>query len=153
MLAKSCVVAVMSLMLGLPLLAQRQDSDRLATAKGLKCEFSQVAIGSWKGETAQASVKPAALRLAFSAINPDEGTAQSVGEFGRLDVVATLSAEGLHILQSFRGGPLYVTTVFNRETRPGKFKAVHTRHEYNGATVPGFETSPEQYYGECELER
>ena len=55
-------------------------------------------------------------------------------------------------MQSFRDGPLYITTVFNKESRAGKLKAVHTRHEYADVALPGFTSSPEQYYGECEVE-
>ena len=54
-------------------------------------------------------------------------------------------------MQSFRSGPLYTTTVFDKETSGGKFKAVHSRHEYFTIPVPGATSSPEQYYGECEI--
>jgi hypothetical protein len=48
-------------------------------------------------------------------------------------------------------GALYVTTVFNTESRPGKLQAVHTRHEYTPVSVPGFTSRPEQYYGDCDV--
>jgi hypothetical protein len=28
---------------------------------------------------------------------------------------------------------------------------VHSRHEYYPTALPGFTSSPEQYYGECEI--
>jgi hypothetical protein len=53
----------------------------------------------------------------------------------------------LHFMQTFKGGALYTTTVF--DTPAGPFKAVHSRHEYFTVPVPGATSSPEQYYGEC----
>ena len=53
--------------------------------------------------------------------------------------------------QSFRDGPVYTTTVFQKETTGGKLKAVHSRHELFDFALPGFTSSPEQYYGECEI--
>ena len=54
-------------------------------------------------------------------------------------------------MQSFRTGPLYTTTVFDQETTHGKFKAVHSRHESFAMPLAGATSSPEQYYGECEI--
>jgi hypothetical protein len=125
-------------------------SAALAAATAVRCEFEVLSTGSWKEGAAQALVQPATLRLAFEAINTDEGTATGAGEMGRSDIIAKLSSTGLHFIQMFRDGPLYVTTVFVQESHPGKFKAVHTRHEENGVRIPGFTSSPEQYYGECE---
>jgi hypothetical protein len=50
-------------------------------------------------------------------------------------------------------GVLRITTVFDKQNSPGKFKAVHARHEYTDVSLPGFTSRPEQYYGECELGR
>jgi hypothetical protein len=123
----------------------------LATAATVRCEFQLSATGSWQDGAARAQVQPATLRMVFDAINTDEGTAAAAGQMGRSDIIAKLSATGLHFIQMFRDGPLYVTTVFAQESHPGKFKAVHTRHEENGVRIPGFTSSPEQYYGECEV--
>ena len=57
----------------------------------------------------------------------------------------------LHLVQAFREGPLYVTTVFPKETRGGRLQAAHTRHEYTLVSMPGYTSRPEQYIGECEL--
>ena len=57
----------------------------------------------------------------------------------------------LHLVQMFTVGPLYTTTVIDRETTEGKRMAVHTRHEYTDTSLPGFTSRPEQYYGECIL--
>ena len=55
-------------------------------------------------------------------------------------------------MQSFRNGPLYVTTVIGRPAGAGKWLAVHTRHEYTDVSLPGYTSRPEQYYGSCTLE-
>ena len=59
----------------------------------------------------------------------------------------------LHLVQAFREGPLYVTTIFPKETRGARLQAVHTRHEYTLISMPGYTSRPEQYVGECELGR
>jgi hypothetical protein len=64
-----------------------------------------------------------------------------------------LSQGTIHFVQAFRDGPLYVTTIFAKESRDGKLKAVHTRHEYTDVSLPGFTSKPEQYYGECGVTR
>jgi hypothetical protein len=56
-------------------------------------------------------------------------------------------------MQAFRTGPLYTTTVFEAGAAGGRFKAVHSRHEYFAVPLPGATSSPEQYYGECEIMR
>jgi len=56
----------------------------------------------------------------------------------------------VHFMQVFRTGPLYTTTVFDKDAN-GKLKAVHSRHEYFAVPLPGATSSPEQYYGECEI--
>jgi hypothetical protein len=125
---------------------------RTAIAKSMRCTFPLNAAGTWKKDgPPDATVKTATLVLLFESINPDEGTARlrsgSVGS----DITARLSGGYLHLIQSFRSGPLYTTTVFDNETSGGKFKAVHSRHEYFAVPLPGATSSPEQYYGECEV--
>jgi hypothetical protein len=46
-----------------------------------------------------------------------------------------------------------VTTVFDLETSSGKLKAVHSRHELLKVPLDGTTSSPEQYVGECEIEK
>ena len=124
----------------------------LASAKNLRCAFQVTASGTWETTgSPKATVKPATLVLLFESIDTDEGTARlRFGSVGN-DVVAKLSGGYLHFMQSFRSGPLYTTTVFDKQTSAGKFKAVHSRHEYFTIPVPGATSSPEQYYGECEI--
>ncbi len=125
----------------------------LDTVKTVSCKFSVLATGTWKNGEPQGEVKPASLSFAFDSINIDEGTARAIGNFGPSDIIARLSMGTLHFLQGFREGPLYTTTVFPKETRTGKFQAVHTRHEYTEVSLPGFTSRPEQYYGECEVQQ
>jgi hypothetical protein len=48
-------------------------------------------------------------------------------------------------------GAVYVTTIFNSETKNGRLLAVHTRHEYTPVQLPGLTSRPEQYYGDCQV--
>jgi len=131
----------------------RQSERVLATVKTVTCRFPISATGTWKKGEPQAEVKPAELSLRFESINPDEGTARAIGNFGPSDIIVRLSLGTLHFVQVFNEGPLYTTTVFPKETRPGKLQAVHTRHEYTEVSLPGFTSRPEQYYGECEVQQ
>lgn len=126
-------------------------SPRLAKATGLKCTFTVLATGTWiKGEP-EASVKPAKLSVAFKAVDTQDGTAEVVGDFGKSHITVRLLGAYLHFMQMDAYGALYVTTVFDRESRGGKLLAAHTRHEYTPVQLPGLTSRPEQYYGECEV--
>jgi hypothetical protein len=145
-------IAAIVLLLAGPFGVSGAAQGRTVTAKSLRCTFPVDATGTWKKDgVPDAAVKPATLVLLFESINTDEGTARlrsgSVGS----DLVARLSGTYLHFIQSFRTGPLYTTTVFDQETSGGKLKAVHSRHEYFAVPLPGATSSPEQYYGECEV--
>jgi hypothetical protein len=125
---------------------------RTAAARSIRCTFPLNATGTWKKDgPPDAAVKPAALVLLFDSINIDEGTARlrsgSVGS----EIIARLSGGYLHFIQQFRTGPLYTTTVFDKEGSGGRLKAVHSRHEYFDVPLAGATSSPEQYYGECEV--
>jgi len=113
--------------------------------------FALYATGTWNDGQARAEVKPASLSLSFDEIDIDSGTARVAEAFGPMHIIAKLSTWNLHFLDIRSEGSLYVTTVFDRESRNGKLKAVHTRHEYTDVSVPGFTAKPEQYYGECEV--
>ena len=128
--------------------------SQLANAKAVRCAFQRVAVGSWQNERSPgAVVRESVLVLRFDSIDLDSGLAQlrngSVGSD-----VTVRSAEGyLHFMQAFRTGPLYTTTVFGAGSSGATFKAVHSRHEYFSVPVPDATSSPEQYYGECEIGR
>jgi hypothetical protein len=124
---------------------------RLTAAKRISCSFSTLATGNWDGSTATAAVTPAKLDAAFFDINIDEGTAEAEGEFGASFISVRFSEGYLHFMQASDSGPLYVTTVFPRQTTDGKLLAVHTRHEYTPTAIVGFTSRPEMYVGSCTL--
>jgi hypothetical protein len=131
---------------------QSRIEDRLTKATTLKCAFTVMTTGTWKAGEPQAEIKPAKLSMGFDGINADEGTARVIGAFGPSDIIVRMSYGTLHFVQSFREGPLYTTTIFPKETKPGRLQAVHTRHEYTEVSLPGFTSRPEQYYGDCAIE-
>ena len=133
--------------------AQGRVGDKLAGAKALTCMFSTIASGDWNASSAVGVVKSAALSFRFTDIDTDEGTAVVVGAFGPSDIIVRFSQGTLHLLQSFREGPLYATSIFPYELKPGLLRAVHTRHEYTQVSLPGFTSRPEQSYGDCTIDR
>lgn len=125
---------------------------RIAGAKSLRCSFPRNATGTWRKDgVPEATIRATPLVLRFDSIDPESGTAQlrngSVGS----EVTVRLAEGYLHFMQAFRTGPLYTTTVFDVGDKSGKLKAVHSRHEYFSVPLPGATSSPEQYYGECEI--
>jgi hypothetical protein len=133
--------------------AQQQPSlKKMETVRALKCVFPLLVRSTWNKGEPSVDVKASTLSMRFDAINTEEGTASVTDLFGRFEITARLSSGTLHLVQSFTAGPLYITTVFSAESRSGKLKAVHTRHELTEAVLPGFTSSPEQYYGECEVQ-
>src|SRR5258706_6923960 len=131
-------------------LSQRALQEKLTSAKSLKCDFTTMVTATWNKEgVAQAEVKPSTMSLQFLKVNIDEGSAEMKGEVGTYQLVVKLSESTLHFIHSFRAGALYTTTVFPKETHDGRFKAVHTRHEYVDIVLPGFTSRPEEYFGDC----
>ena len=152
--AQRAVTRAASLVLLLTTTMSAQSArDRLAGVRSLECTFTLNTVGTWKSGAPQADVKAAQLRLHFEAVNPEDGTARVVGIFGPSDIIVRLSGDVLHLIQSFREGPLYATTVFPKETQAGRFQAVHSRHEFTEVSLPGYTSSPEQYYGDCQVSR
>jgi hypothetical protein len=126
-------------------------SARLAKATSLKCTFSSMATGTWKAGESVVSTKPAKLAVSFNAVDTQDGTAEAVGDSGKSHITVRLVGPYLHLMQMDPYGALYVTTVIDTETRPGRLAASHSRHEYTAVQLPGLTSRPEQYYGECEL--
>jgi hypothetical protein len=126
-------------------------SPRLVAITSLKCTFPVLATGTWKAGEPVASTKAAKLAVAFTSIDTQEGTADAVGGAGKAHITVRVVGNYLNLMQMDPYGALYVTTVFNTESRPGKLQAVHTRHEYTPVSVPGFTSRPEQYYGDCDV--
>jgi len=133
--------------------AQDPAKNRLNGVKGLACTFTLVASGTWNDGEPKAEVKPAKLSIAYEAINVEDGTARAIEGSGTLDMIAKQSLWNLHLLWIGSEGAVYLTTVFDRETKGGKLRAVHTRHEYTDISLPGYTSRPEQYYGECEVKK
>jgi hypothetical protein len=136
-----------------PLGAQDSSKNRLNGVKALACTFTLVATGTWNDGEPKADVKPAKLSIAYEAINVEDGTARAIEGAGTLDMIAKQSLWNLHLLWIGSEGAVYLTTVFDRETKGGKLRAVHTRHEYTDISLPGYTSRPEQYYGECEVKK
>jgi hypothetical protein len=132
--------------------AQTQSpTSALAAARKVTCIFPLYAVGTWTNGEPSAELKKASLSVSFDEIDTDDGTARANGPYGPIHIIAKLSIWSLHLLEMSGEGVLRVTTVFDKESRPGKYKAVHTRHEYTDVSLPGFTSRPEQYYGECQL--
>jgi hypothetical protein len=133
-----------------PARAQRLE-ERMVMVKTLTCVFTAQAKGNWTGGVPKVDVTAPKLSVQFDEIDTDDGTAKAKGEFGSSDILVRVASGTLHLMQSFRTGPLHVTSVFARETQPGRLLAVHTRHEFTAVALPGFTSRPEQYYGDCDL--
>jgi hypothetical protein len=126
--------------------------SRIASARTLRCSFPRHAVGSWgKDGAPDATMQSTPLVLRFDSIDPDSGTAQLRSGTVGSEVTVRLAEGYLHLMQSFRTGPLYITTVFDVGDKSGTLKAVHSRHEYFAVPLPGATSSPEQYYGDCEI--
>ena len=123
--------------------------EQLSRATSLECRFTTVAAGGWDNGVPKSETVTKELKLTFTNINIDEATADANSQFGDFYVVVRFSTGYLHLMQMFSSGPLYTTTVLARETTPGRMMAIHTRHEYVPATVPGFESRPETWLGDC----
>ena len=122
------------------------------SAKSYRCIFPLIATGTWnKAGSPDATVKASKLILRFESVNVDEGTADLMSGTVASGITVQSAGGNLHFVQAFRSGPLYVTTIFNKEIAPGKLKAVHSRHEYLNVPLDGATSSPEQYYGECDV--
>jgi hypothetical protein len=129
-----------------------QTQSRISQVKGLQCTFPRNAAGTWQKDGAvEAAVRTTRLLLRFESVDANAGTAQLKTGAVASDVTIQLAEGYLHFLQAFRTGPLYTTTVFEAGASGGKFKAVHSRHELFTTPLAGATSSPEQYYGECEV--
>ncbi len=126
---------------------------RLADTTSLDCTFTVIATGTWTDGDAEASLDASTFSIRFEEIDTDIATAEVVGPYGASSIIVRQTGDYLHLVQMFMVGPLYTTTVIDRETTDGKLMAVHTRHEYTDTSLPGFTSRPEQYYGECAVEQ
>jgi hypothetical protein len=136
--------------------AQTSALPTLENVQRLKCTFTLMATGTWDNDVPRADVKPATLSMQFDAIDTQGGTANvtdvSIVSAGVPHITVQLLGDSLHFLAMNSSGSVYLTTVFSdKESRAGgKFKAVHTRHEFTQVMLMNFTSRPEQYYGYCE---
>ena len=121
----------------------------LADTTTLDCSFSVIATAGWDSGDPGASVDPSTLSLRFEEIDTDGATAEIVGPYGASQIIVRQTGDYLHLVQMFTVGPLYTTTVIDRETVDGRLMAVHTRHEYTDTQLVGFTSRPEHYIGDC----
>jgi hypothetical protein len=149
---KSSFAALASIAIFTAAASGQSDSpeQRLAAAAQLDCTFSALATGDWTDKGPAIDATPVDVEASFSDIDVGEGTAESGGRFGDSFIVVRYAEGRLHLIQSFLAGPLYVTTVFARETAGGRLAAVQVRHEYTATRLPGFTSRPELYVGDCE---
>src|SRR5688572_24105411 len=149
---RACVGIAMTLML---LGAGTEDAagqGRIASATGLRCSFPTQVKGQWRSDgSPDISQGTASLNLRFEGIDTDAGVAQLKTGTMTSELIVRASEGYLNFLQVFRTGPMYTTTVFDANASGGKFRAVHSRHEYFAVPLPGATSTPEQYYGECEI--
>jgi hypothetical protein len=148
---RKTLLMLITAMLLFPNLLRAQGTVNLGKATRIKCTFSLMSVGTWGPEQAEAKTKPANLTQEFESINADEGTAQLKAGVGKYDIIVRYAGGYLHFIQSFYNGPLHITTVLEKKTATGKLKAMHSRHEFMDFALAGFTSSPEQYYGECEV--
>jgi hypothetical protein len=157
MMDKRMLVLILVFVAGIETLpAQTPSSVPLAEVQRLKCTFTLLATGSWDTAGPTAEVTKAGLSMLFEAIDTQEGTA-NVGDVSTLSagaphITVRLLNDNLHFLAMNSSGSVYLTTVFSdRDSRAGgRFKAVHTRHEFTQIRLTSFTSRPEQYYGYCE---
>jgi hypothetical protein len=153
----SCLIVAFTVAPGSGATAMTQapaSTGGLAEAKALRCSFTRQGAGTWRKDTAiDVSSRSATLALRFDSIDADAGTAQLRNGAVGSEVILRVVPGYVHFMQAFRTGPLYTTTVFEAGATGGRFKAVHSRHEYFTTPLPGATSTPEQYYGDCEIVR
>jgi hypothetical protein len=126
-------------------------SQRLAKIERLTCTFTAMGVGDWKAGDALVATRAAKLAVAFNAIDTQDGTAEAVGDAGKAHITVRLVGSYLHLMQMDPYGAMYLTTVFDRETKAGRLQAAHSRHEYTPVSLPGLTSRPEQYVGDCAI--
>jgi hypothetical protein len=140
--------------------AQTSAPVALANVQRLKCTFTQKVLGTWdKDAVPNAELTPAKLSMVFDAIDTQDATANvvdvSAPDAGAPHITVRLLADNLHFMAMNISGSVYLTSVFaDKDSRAGRnFKAVHTRHEFTPTRLTGWTSRPEQYYGQCEVEK
>ena len=154
MTARFGCVLVLGLGLAAPC-ARAEQTSPFAAATGLACTFRVMTTGNWARGTGEPSIKPSTpdLAVAFNAVNAMDGSANLKGSTGNLLITVMLLGGNLHLVVTNPGGQVYLTSVSASESRPGYYRAVHSRHELTetAVVIPGYTSRPEQYLGECAI--
>ena len=152
------VAVVLMAHIGSPLYAQTPAA--LTSVQRLKCTFTQKALGTWdKDAVPSVELTPAKLSMVFDAIDTQDGTANVIDvtapDAGAPHITVRLLANNLHLMAMNISGSVYLTSVFadKDSNAGGTFKAVHTRHEFTATRLTGWTSRPEQYYGQCQIEK
>ena len=146
-------LAVATLLLGGAASAQ---TSPFVEARGLTCSFRVLATANWaRGGDVSAKTSAVDMPLEFTNLNTLDGSANLKGNTGNLLITVMLVGGNLHLIVTNTGGLLHLTSVSASESRPGFYKAVHSRHELTETSViiPGYTSRPEQYLGECAIAR
>lgn len=124
--------------------------DQLAEATRLECRFAALGRAEWGADAASIELSDTDLEVIFFDIDVEEGSAEVEAQYGGQSYIVVRFSNGyLHLMQSFRAGPLYVTSVIAQETTDGRMMAVQNRVEYSSVVLPGFTSRPETYVGDC----
>ena len=126
--------------------------QQLQQAARVDCVFSTIATSDWDDDSAAISTEDTEFAASFFDIDVEGGTAESEGRFGASYIIVRFAEGYLHFMQTLNAGPIYLTTVLAEPAGDGRFKAVHTRHEYTAVSLPGFTSRPEMYVGDCSVE-
>jgi hypothetical protein len=146
-------LTLLALLVAVPASAQtlKTASERLAKATALNCTFSAMAVSDWKNGEASVATKPAKLSVSFTNVDVEAGSADAVGDSGKSHITVRVLGAYLHFMQLDPYGALYITTIFDKETRADRLQAAHSRHEYLPTAVPSLTSRPEHYVGDCAL--
>lgn len=144
--------AALVLLAGAGLASAQSSTSKLAEATSVKCTFPIITTGTWaKDGTASVKTETSDMTLQYDDIDTQDGTAAVSGLSGKLYIIVRMAGVNLHLLAIDGAGPLYITTVFDKPSKPGRYKAAHSRHEFTDVSLPGFTSRPEQYVGDCEV--
>lgn len=132
--------------------AHAQDAGPLATATRLKCVFPVMSTGTWsKAGDVTNEVQKVDFVLEYTSIDSSDGSAEVIGNTGNFLINVQVLGPSLFFTTASPAGPLFITSVINAQSRPGRYIAIFSKHEYTSSMMPGFAARPEQYLGECEI--
>jgi hypothetical protein len=134
--------------------AQRPSAQALAAAKKIECTYTLMSTGTWTNGEPKFTPGPATLKIAYFNVDTQESTAEIESAAGNpYYIVVRYVGNYLHLMQINSEGPVYTTTVYARESKPGsgRYVSMHSRHEYLDFALPGVTSRPEQYLGDCAI--